>query len=55
MKAARRRGKIGGIPKISKETVERIKILYNDRSYTLREIAEECDVSLGTAYKYVQN
>lgn len=55
LKAARRRGKTGGRPKISKETVERIKNLYNDRSYTLREIAEECKVSIGTAYKYAQN
>jgi AcrR family transcriptional regulator len=39
---------------VSEETIERIRFLYKFRSYTLREIAEECNVSLGTAYKYVQ-
>lgn len=52
---ARRSGRIGGRPKISNETIERIKYLYHSQSYTLRKIAEECNVSLGTAYKYIQD
>ncbi len=51
---ARRKGRIGGRPKISEEKIEKIKYLYHNQSYTLRKIAEECNVSLGTAYKYIQ-
>ncbi|MFW8052400.1 recombinase family protein [Vagococcus fluvialis] len=52
---ARRSGRVGGRPKVSEETIEEIRYLYHNQSYTLREIAEKCDVSLGTAYKYVQD
>ena len=55
LEEARRQGRIGGRPKIAEETVERIKFLYHHNKYTLRQIAEECDISLGTAYKYIQN
>lgn len=51
---AKRRGRVGGRPKISEEKVEEIRYLYHNQSYTLREIAEKCNVSLGTAYKYIQ-
>ncbi|MFW3588585.1 recombinase family protein [Vagococcus fluvialis] len=51
---ARRSGRVGGRPKISEETIEKIRYLYHNQSYTLRKIAEECNVSLGTAYKYIQ-
>lgn len=54
LEKARREGRIGGRPRVSEETIERIRFLYKFRSYTLREIAEECNFSLGTAYKYVQ-
>ena len=52
---ARRSGRVGGRPKISEEVIEEIRYLYHNQSYTLREIAEKCDVSLGTAYKYIQD
>lgn len=52
---AKRKGHLGGRPKISEETIERIKYLYRNQSGTLREIAAECGVSLGTACKYVQS
>ncbi|WP_314061432.1 recombinase family protein [uncultured Vagococcus sp.] len=54
LEEARRNGRIGGRPRISEETVERILFLYNNNKYTLRQIAEECNISLGTAYKYTQ-
>lgn len=54
LEEARRNGRIGGRPRISDETVERIQFLYNNNKYTLRQIAEECNISLGTAYKYTQ-
>lgn len=51
---ARRSGRVGGRPKISDKKIKEIKHLYHTQSYTLRQIAEQCDVSLGTAYKYIQ-
>lgn len=54
LQEARRKGRVGGRPKISPETIEQIRFLYNNNRYTLRQIAEECNISLGTAYKYVQ-
>jgi len=38
----------------ARRTIEQIRFLYNNNRYTLRQIAEECNISLGTAYKYVQ-
>ncbi|MBO0428369.1 recombinase family protein [Vagococcus fluvialis] len=52
---ARRKGNIGGRPTISEETIERIKYLYQNQFGSMREIAAECGISLGTAYKYVQS
>ena len=54
LQEARRKGRVGGRPKISEETIEQIRFLYKNNLYTLRQIAEECNISLGTAYKYVQ-
>ena len=51
---AKSQGRVGGRPRISEQTIKQIKYLYHNQSYTLREIAEECDVSLGTTYKYIQ-
>lgn len=50
---AKQSGRIGGRPKLSEGKIKHIKYLYKSQGYTLREIADECDVSLGTAYKYV--
>lgn len=54
LKRARKEGRVGGRPRISQETIDRIQFLYNTDKYSLREIADQCDISLGTAYKYVQ-
>jgi len=54
LEEARKNGRIGGRPKISQEKINQIRFLYNNNRYTLRQIAEECNISLGTAYKYVQ-
>ncbi|MGY3767135.1 recombinase family protein [Vagococcus vulneris] len=54
LQEARKNGRVGGRPKISQETIDQIRYLYNNNRYTLRQIAEECNISLGTAYKYVQ-
>lgn len=52
---ARRKGHLGGRPTISEETIEKIRYLYQNKAYSLRDVASECNVSLGTVYKYVQN
>lgn len=54
LKVARDNGRIGGRPRVSQETIKRIELLYMNNKHTLRQIAEECQVSLGTAYKYTQ-
>ncbi|GEQ62261.1 recombinase family protein [Vagococcus lutrae] len=54
LEEARKNGRIGGRPRISQETVDKIQFLYHKNKYTLRQIAEECNISLGTAYKYTQ-
>ena len=54
LELARRKGRVGGRPKISKETINKIHELYHKQSLTLREISEQCDISIGTAYKYAQ-
>lgn len=51
---ARNDGRIGGRPAISSETIEKIRDMYIHKKLTLREIAEECGISLGTAYKYAK-
>ncbi|CAM4002329.1 recombinase family protein [Catellicoccus marimammalium] len=54
LKKARTEGRVGGRPRVSQETIDRIQFLYDTDKYSLREIAEQCGISLGTAYKYVQ-
>ncbi len=41
-----------GRPSLTDETVQKIEHMYNERK-TLREIASECGISLGSAHKYV--
>ncbi|MBO0428306.1 recombinase family protein [Vagococcus fluvialis] len=53
IKTAKEGGRIGGRPKISDSQIQLIKHLYHKQSYTLREIVDKCDVSLGTVYKYI--
>lgn len=48
---ARENGVVNGRPKISKEKALKIRELY-EKKYTMREISETCEVSLGTVYKY---
>ncbi len=41
-----------GRPSLTDETIQKVQQLYNERK-TLREIAAECGISLGSAHKYV--
>lgn len=48
---AKDHGVVGGRPSISEEKIAQMQLLYS-RNYTMRRIAQECEVSLGTVYKY---
>jgi DNA invertase Pin-like site-specific DNA recombinase len=50
---ARKKGKIGGRPKIDGRTVKRIRHLYHEKRETIQLIATKCNVSIGTCYKYI--
>lgn len=54
LEVARQNGRVGGRPRVSQDTIKKIRILYSNNKYTLRQIADECNISLGTAYKYTQ-
>lgn len=43
-----------GRPTLSDETAERIYQLYHEKKWSMRKISLECDVSLGSVYKYTQ-
>lgn len=43
-----------GRPKIDSEKVEKIEYLFKNKGLSLRDIARECDVSLGAVHKYVK-
>lgn len=52
LERARRKGKIIGRPKIDSETAKRIYFLYHTQNETIRQIAMDCNVSIGTVHKY---
>lgn len=50
---ARKKGKIGGRPKIDARTVQKIRHLYHEKKETIQFISSKCNVSVGTCYKYI--
>lgn len=50
---ARKKGKVGGRPKIDQKTVKKIRRLYYDKNETIQLISSKCRVSVGTCYKYI--
>lgn len=50
---ARKKGKIGGRPKIDIRTVQKIRHLYHEKKETIQFISSKCNVSVGTCYKYI--
>lgn len=50
---ARKKGKIGGRPKIDPKVVKRIRQLYFEKKETIQYISSKCGVSVGTCYKYI--
>ena len=53
MVKASSKGKVWGRPQIDKEKIELMNFLYADNKLSMRQIAEKCEVSLGTVHKYV--
>lgn len=50
---ARKKGKIGGRPKIDPKVVKKIRRLYYEKKETIQWISNKCHVSVGTCYKYI--
>lgn len=50
---ARKKGKVGGRPKINSEKVKQIRDLYYEKKETIQHISNVCEVSVGTCYKYI--
>lgn len=50
---ARKKGKIGGRPKIDPKTIKKIRRLYYEKKETIQLISTKCSVSVGTCYKYI--
>lgn len=50
---ARKKGKIGGRPKIDPKTIKKIRHLYYEKKETIQFISAKCGVSVGTCYKYI--
>ncbi len=53
LEKAKADGKVGGRPTIRPELIERIQVLHQVYRKTIREISDECGVSLGTVHKYI--
>ncbi|MBP1040128.1 recombinase family protein [Vagococcus sp. BWB3-3] len=53
IRLAREIGKNIGRPTLDEETIKQIGSLYHDQKWSMRRIATECDVSLGSVYKYI--
>lgn len=51
-KASVKSSKNVGRPKLSEESIKKIRYLRIDKAYTLKDTAKLCGVSVGTVYKY---
>ncbi len=51
LQAARKRGRIGGRPRVDKKRVERALKLYESKEYSVAEITELTGVSKATLYR----
>ena len=51
MQAARRRGRIGGRPRVDKKSVDRALQLFESKEYRVAEITELTGVSKATLYR----
>jgi len=51
LQAARKRGRVGGRPRVDKKSVERALKLYESKEYSVAEITELTEVSKATLYR----
>ncbi len=51
LQAARKRGRVGGRPRVDKKAVERALKLYDSKDYSISEITELTGVSKATLYR----
>ena len=49
--AARKRGRVGGRPRVDKKSVDRVLKLYESKEYSVAEITELSGVSKATLYR----
>lgn len=54
LRRALKKGKKGGRPQLSQQKIDRIQFMFTKQKKSLREIANACEVSLGTAHKYTR-
>jgi DNA invertase Pin-like site-specific DNA recombinase len=51
LQAARKRGRVGGRPRVDEKSVERALKLYDSKDYSISEITELTGVSKATLYR----
>jgi DNA invertase Pin-like site-specific DNA recombinase len=54
LQAARKRGRIGGRPRVDKKKVEKALKLYESKDYSVAEITELAGVSKATLYRRIK-
>lgn len=54
LEAARKRGKVGGRPKVDNADINRALILYEDKKLSIKDICTMCGISKNTLYNYVR-
>lgn len=55
LEEAHRNGIVLGRPQIATDTVEAIRYYREEQKMSIRRIAEECEVSIGTVHKYISS
>lgn len=53
LKAARKRGRVGGRPKTSEDIINDALRMYDSKSFAISEICKRCNISKSTLYRYV--
>ncbi|QSW18580.1 recombinase family protein [Clostridium gasigenes] len=54
LESARKRGKVGGRPKVDNVNIQRALILYEDKKLSINDICTMCGISKNTLYNYVR-
>lgn len=54
LESARKRGRVGGRPKVNKDNIHRALMLYEDKKLSIKDICTMCGISKNTLYNYVR-